>query len=188
MILPFIATALLLLVTAYSALVSFRPRPANAAPTWIFPRSAGRTAQIIITVLMLALIIGPIVWIKATAHQTAATESRFVIPENYSGWVHVEFEVHGSPRLPVENGQNVLKISSTGSLKTSSPEPHGLDHATYFYESPSGPRQLPSYGRDRTIWGKLHAQASGPSTEKKYAEFFVGTEQQYQNQSAPKRK
>ena len=105
---------------------------------------------------------------------------RFLIPEGYTGWVRVEFEIPGAPPLPAEDGQIVLKIPPSGTLKTSSPEQYGWARDNYFYYSNNGVRPISDSGPGKLIWGKINGQASGTSGKRAYEEFFVGTEQQFE--------
>jgi hypothetical protein len=106
-----------------------------------------------------------------------------LIPEGYTGWVRIEFEVQGAPPLPVEAGQNVLRIPPDGLLRTSSPEQYGWARDTYYFYSSAGLRQLPDSGPQSLIWGKINGEASGTSGREKYEEFFVGTNQQFKEQA-----
>jgi hypothetical protein len=181
MILPYLAIVLLTLVTIYSAIVSFRPKVEGAAPTWLFPDSTTRLFRIIVGVSTVALMIGLFAWVSVSARKSAEHSLRFLIPENYTGWVRIEFEIPGAPPLPVENGQTVIRIPPSGVLRTSSPE-LGLAKDYYFLVSSTGVRPIPKSGSGRMIWGKIRGEESGPSAKRKYEDFFVGTEQQYKDQ------
>jgi hypothetical protein len=185
MILPYLATALLILVTAYSALVTLRKKPEGAASGWLFPHGASRSARIVVCVATLALVIG-LSWWNLSPRTPRQRSLRFLIPENYSGWVRVEFEIPGESALPVDAGQTVLKIPSDGLLRTSSPEQYGWAQDAYYSYSRAGVRPLPDSGPGRLIWGKINGEASGPSGIRKYEEFFVGTEQQFQEHAGEK--
>ena len=182
MILPYLATALLILTTAYSATVSFRRRVGGAAPGVIFPNGARRSARILVSVSTLALVIGLIAWSTIGGPNSTRRSLRFLIPEGYKGWVRVEFEVPHEPLLPMEGGQTVLKIPPSGVLKTSSPEQYGWAKDSYSYYSGAGERLLPDSGHGSLIWGKMNGAESGSSGKCEYEEFFVGTEQQYTEQ------
>lgn len=186
MILPYLATALLILVTAYAALVTFRPRPEGAAPSWIFPRGVNRPARMIVGLCTLAVVIGLVAWLSTGTHESRRPSSRFLIPEGYVGWVRVEFEVQGASALPLEAGQAVLKIPPDGLLRTSSPEQYGWAKDYYFYYAESVLRPLADSGPSRMIWGKINGEASGSSSNQKYQEFFVGTERQFKEQAGEK--
>ncbi len=185
MILPLLATALLVLVTAYSAVVSFRQPRDGSAPTWIFPNDTKRSAQIAVGICSLALLLGLAVWLAIDARHSIRHSSRFLIPEGYVGWVRVEFQVNGAPPLPVEGGEYLFKFPPSGLLRTSSSEEYGWAKDHYFYYSEKGTRILPdtSVGGGGLIWGKINGEASGPQGKRKYEEFFVGTERQFKEQT-----
>ncbi|HEY3972918.1 MAG TPA: hypothetical protein VGM18_07925 [Candidatus Sulfotelmatobacter sp.] len=192
MILPSLATFLLVLVTVYAAVVSFRPRPEAGAGSWLFPDRATRPVRIVAGVLMLAFMFILGAWIGIGQRNSTPRSFRFLLPNGYTGWVRVEFEIPGAPPLKSENGRTVLEIPPDGSLRTSSPEQYGRTKDAYFFDSPSGLRPIPDSGPGRLIWGKvdgekidgekINGEKSGVSGTRKYEEFFVGTEQQYRDQ------
>jgi hypothetical protein len=182
MILPYLAIALLILVTAYSFLVSFRQKPEGAAPSWLFPDRTRRPVRISMSLATLALAIALVMWFTMSPRDTTPRTFRFLIPEGFSGWVRVDFEVSGAPALLSEAGQTVLKIPATGVLRTSSPEQYGWAKDRYYFSSNAGSRPLPDSGSGRLIWGKINGEAIGSSGKRKYEEFFVGTSQEYQGQ------
>ena len=186
MILPYLATAFLVLATVYSAMVSFRRKPEGRDAGWIFPDRSGRSLRI--PVVTLTVLMGVVAWFGVNprnASRNAPPRSLyFFIPEGYSGWVRVEFEIPGAPTLPSEAGHTVLKIPASGTLKTSSPEEYGWARDYYYFYSGAGSRALPDSGAGRLIWGKINGEASGPSGKRKYEEFFVGTEEQYRDQAS----
>lgn len=183
-ILPYLATALLVLVTVYSAIVSFRQKPDGGASGWIFPNGTRRSSRIVVGIASLALVIGLAAWLSVSARNTTRRSSRFLIPDGYTGWVRVEFEVAGAPPLPVEAGQNVLAIPPSGLLRTSSSEQNGWAKDSYHFSSSAGARPIPDSGPQALIWGKINGEASGSSGKRKYEEFFVGTNQQFKEQAA----
>jgi|SRR5579863_1117958 len=180
MILPYVAAALLLLVTLYSAFVGFRQQ--DAARSWIFPQAAGRSARIVVGSLTVVFVIGLAVWVGVSARHSTQRTSRFLIPEGYTGWVRVEFEVQGAPPLPMEAGNYVFTIPADGVLRTSSPEQYGWARDRYYSYSAQGTRPLTDSGSDRIIWGKINGEESGVSGKRKYEEFFVGTGELFRNQ------
>jgi|SRR5271156_2813635 len=182
MILPYLAIVLLVITTAYSAIVSFRHRPEGAVPSWIFPIGTSRAARILVGLTTLALVVGLGAWFGISARSSTRGSLRFLIPEGYTGWVRVEFEVEGAPPFPVGAGQAVLKIPPSGLLRTSSPEPLGTTDYYYSY-SGSSSRPIPDSGSGRLIWGKIDGEDSGASGKRKYEEFFVGTEQQFKSRA-----
>lgn len=186
MIVAYLAVALLVLVTAYSAIVSFRQRPEGVGPSWILPDRPRRPARIIIGFATLILVIGLGAWIKLNVASTntrnlAPRSFHFLIPEGYTGWVRVEFEIPGAPPLPAESGQTVVKIPPSGVLKTSSSEQYGLANDDYASYSNDTARPLPDSGPGKRIWGKITGELQGPSKQE-YEEFFVGTQQQFKDQ------
>jgi len=185
MILPYLATALLALVTAYSAFVSFRQQRDGSTATWIFPNGTRRSAQIAVGICSLALFLGVAGWLTIDARHSIRHSSRFLIPEGYVGWVRVEFQIKDAPLLPVEGGECLFKFPPSGLLRTSSSEEYGWAKDHYFYYSEKGARILPDTppGGGGLIWGKINAEESGPLGKKKYEEFFVGTEQQFGEQT-----
>ncbi len=185
MILTYAAIVLLAVATLYSAIVSFI-QPHVGKQTWLFPDAATRPAQIVVGALTLALLIGLVLWLSASARSSARHSSRFLIPEGYTGWIRVEFEVHDAEPLPMEHGEYVLKIPADGVLRTSSTEQYGWAKDHYYYESAAGIRPLPDSGPAELIWGKINGEASGTAGKRKYQEFFVGTAQQFKNQSPTK--
>jgi hypothetical protein len=182
MILPFVALALLALVTVYSAIVSFR-KTEGVAPSWIFPNAARRWTQIVVGILVLAPLIALSIWIGFGARNESLRSSRFLIPDGYTGWIRIEFEVRGAPPLPIDHGEYTITIPADGVLRTSSVEQYGWARDRYYYHSGQNMRSLPDSGASAMIWGKLNGEAAGTSGKQKYEEFFVGTADQFKNQS-----
>jgi hypothetical protein len=179
--LPYVAIALLIFATAYSAMVSFR-QPGRGGRSWIFPESASRAVHLSVGALTLAWLAGLALWLGMGNGNSTPRSSRFLIPEEYTGWIRIEFEVQGAPPLPMEGGQYVLKIPSDGVLRTSSAEQYGWAKDHYYYYSAQGVRPLPDSGPAELIWGKINGEESAASGKSKYEEFFVGTTQQFRDQ------
>ena len=182
MLLPYFATALLLIATVYSAVVSFREKRDTASASWFFPERTSKAIRISVSVATLLLVIGAVAWIEKSAPHSTRLSSRFLIPEGYTGWVRVEFEVKDAPSLPVENGQYVLKIPASGVLTTSSAEQYGWAKDSYDFYTGTGSHPVNDSGPESLIWGKINGEASGTSGTRKYQEFFVGTNQQFKAQ------
>ena len=128
-------------------------------------------------------------WIRlnvASIHPrySAPRSFHFLIPEGYTGWVRVEFEVPGAPPLPKESGHTLVKIPPSGVLKTSSSEQYGLAKDDYAFYSNDTERPLPDSGPEKRVWGKITGELQGPSKQK-YEQFFVGTQQQFKDQGLP---
>ncbi len=186
MLLPYLTIALLLLATLYSAVVSFSGQKGRVASR-IFPQAPGRFSRILVGSLSLALLIGAALWMASGSSNSTRRPSRFLIPDGYTGWVRVEFEVPGAGPLPIEGGQYVIKIPPNGILRTSSPEQYGWAKDHYDYDSAQGLHSLADSGPDQRIWAKLNAEESGASGKRKYEEFFVGTKQQFKTQASGER-
>jgi len=182
--LPYLATALLVLVTAYSAVASFRHPQESSAPSWFFPNGTKRSVQMGAGICTFALLLGVAVWLTIDARHSIRRASRFLIPEGYVGWVRVEFQVSGAPVLPVEGGEYLFEVSRSGLLRTSSAEEFGWAKDHFFYYSEKGTRTLQETGPGAggLIWGKINGEESGSQGKRKYVEFFVGTEQQFRQQ------
>jgi hypothetical protein len=179
--LPYAATVFLVVATLYSAIVSFRRAEAGNR-TWIFPDATNRSVRIVMGALTLALLTGLALWLSVSARNSTRPASRFLIPEGYTGWIRIEFEVQGAPPLPIEVGEYILKIPPDGVLRTSSAEQYGWARDHYYYYSAQGTRPLPDSGSAALIWGKINAEGSGAFGKRKYEELFVGTVQQFKNQ------
>jgi hypothetical protein len=181
MILPYVATALLLLATLYSAIVSF----SNVEPgkrTWMFPEAPKRSSRIVVGALTLVLVTALAVWLSVSARNSTRPASRFLIPEGYTGWIRIEFEVPEAPPLPMESGQYILKVPPDGILRTSSGQQYGWAKDHYYYYSAQATRPLPNSGSAALIWGRINGEGSGAAGKQKYEELFVGTEDQFKNQ------
>src|SRR6202158_5831378 len=131
MILPYLAAVLLALATVYSAVVSFQEKTKGAEQSWIFPDSAKRPTRRFISIATLLLLVALGAWFSINARNSTPRSMRFLIPEGYSGWVRIEFEVPGAPALPEEAGQPLLQIPPSGTLRTSSPEQYGWGDNSY---------------------------------------------------------
>lgn len=182
MLIPYLAITLLIVATAYSAIVSFRENPAEAKPAWLFPERTSRLGRISVGVVSLVLIVTAAGWIGIGMRSISRRSSRFLIPEGYTGWVRVEFDVQGEPALLSEDGQYLLRIPPNGLLKTSSPEQFGWAKDAYYFYSGAGLHSLHDSGSDQLISGKINGEAMGPPGKRKYEEFFVGTNQQFKQQ------
>lgn len=195
MLVPYLAVVLLVLATAYSAMASFREPREGATPTWLFPASPKRPGRVFAGIASIIVLIGFAMWVNLSgqkaAHRSVALllagdpshqTVRFLIPEGYSGWVRVDFDVPGSPGLVQTEGNMLIQIPPSGTLKTSSPAKLGGLRMYDFY-SMHGTRSIPQSGDGRFIWGKINGVASGASGKREYEEFFVGTEQQFKEQA-----
>jgi hypothetical protein len=182
MILPYLAIAVLALATVYSAIVGFRHE--DTAPRWMFPAGSKRSVGAVLGALSVSLLIALGLSLSLSARHAGLRSSQFLIPERYTGWIRVEFEVQGAPPLPMEGGSYILRIPDDGVLRTSSTEQFGWAQDHYYYYSAQGKRSLPDSGEAGLIWGRINGEASGAAGKRKYEEFFVGTAQQFKNQAS----
>ena len=103
---------------------------------------------------------------------------RFLIPDEYVGWVRVDFNVKDAPALPIEDGYYIIKIPPTGRLQTATDDDFELKGDEYYYVCGNTKRILSTdVGSDRTrIWDRFSGPAgvaTGTSLKFRYA--FVGT-------------
>jgi hypothetical protein len=181
MIVAYLAIALLLVATGYSAIVSFRSTEGKAR-SWTFPDRAGRPARILVGVFTLIFLTGAGLWLLTSIRTSTRPSSRLLIPDGYTGWVRIGFEVKSTSSLPMEGNEYIVKIPVEGKLQTSSPEQYGWARDKYYYYSAEGVHPLDDSGPAQLIWGKINGEESGATGERKYEEFFVGTEQQFKDQ------
>jgi hypothetical protein len=107
---------------------------------------------------------------------TARYPTRFLIPDNYIGWVEVRYAQSNANALPVMNGRLICQIPDSGMLDTSSPLEAGWAKDEYFYYSRDGALHAlksTGWGQGGVIWGETN------STTEEF--FFVGTEQQFRH-------
>jgi hypothetical protein len=201
MILPYLAIVLLLVVTVYSAILSFRTPASDDPiassgessgeissdrPSLFFPRPARRLTRILAASTSLLIVIALIAMGALSVKRSAVKlPSHFLIPEGYTGWVKIEFGVQGAAPLPVQSGEIIIKIPPAGVLQTSSQEQFGPAHELYSYYSAQGLRPISTAAEPTLIWGKLKGEASGVAGHRSYEEFFVGSERQFKSQISP---
>jgi hypothetical protein len=184
MIMPYLATALLALATVYAAGASFRLQPDDGVLNWVFPHEAKRSTRRTVVIGTLAVLLAGLIWLALDA--PIRRSSRFLIPEGYVGWVRIEFQVVGAPVLPTERGAYVFRFPASGLLRTSSPEEFGWAKDQYFYYSERSSRMLPdsSPGGGGLVWGKINGEETDSQGKRRYEEFFVGTQQQFAEQTS----
>jgi len=181
MIVPYWAIALLLVATGYSAIASFRSTEGKPR-SWAFPDRAGRPARILVGFFTLIFLIVAGLSLITSVRNSTRPSSRFLIPDGYTGWVRIGFEVNGASPLPMNHNEYLVQIPADGKLQTSSPEQYGWAQDKYYYYSAQRMRPLQDSGPAQLIWGKINGEESGTSGQRKYEEFFVGTAQQFKDQ------
>ena len=140
-------------------------------------QASTRIAAIVMPVLAF---VACVAWFSRGSQTSQPVTSRFLIPDGYVGWVHVEFDVPDAEPVSSEQGQYVFKIPADGKLSTSSPERFGWNNDEYFYVSPSGLHPLPTRaGNGRMVWGKINGERGDASARRRYEEFFIGNERKF---------
>ena len=104
---------------------------------------------------------------------------RYIVPQGYSGWLRLDYQVKGAKPLPLVNNCILVKFSKTGRLKTSSAKVTGWSAFEYYYESRSGQLQR-LQGQPNTILGKGAVMVWGEGGGGKFRIFFVGTRDQFE--------
>jgi len=121
---------------------------------------------------------------SASCQEQERRPSRYLIPEGYVGWLRIEFNVEGAPPIPIEDGHYLFKFPPSGLIKTSSDIEYGWAMDEYYYSSGDDRRRLKGsdWGGGGMIWGGVTGSKQVPQRERtRYAEFFVGTEEQFKN-------
>ena len=117
-----------------------------------------------------------------TGCKNARTSCVYEIPERFTGWVLIEFGRTNCPPLIKRDEKLVFMIGSDGRACTSSALEFGWAKDAYLYVGKSR-TEIPSTvsGGGGLIWGGSTGSTQTGSTERTYANFFVGTEQQFTN-------
>lgn len=183
-VLPYFAVSVLVGVTVYAAIVSFRPANERTGGNWIFPERAAKSTRTVACLGSLAFVAVLVAWLGFGQTRSVHRASRFLIPGGYVGWVKVEFGVAGVPPLPVDGGNYKFEIPASGVFQTSSAEQFGPNTDEYYYVSGSELQHLPSTGSTgRMIWARMNGEAGTVTSPQRYEQFFVGTEQQFKQQA-----
>lgn len=113
------------------------------------------------------------------SHDPSLHPSRFLVPNDYAGWLLLEYNVKDAQPVPTEDGVKIFKFPATGALSTSSAGPERGAEDEYFYYSADGSlREIPTGYRNGIgmIWGQHEGTRNGELSQ---FGFFVGTEEQY---------
>jgi hypothetical protein len=76
---------------------------------------------------------------------SCASKSRpekWIIPENYTGWLRLDYAITGAPSLPMEGGAYLVRIPQSGRLETSSPYNPSVDKNEFFVTTDHGLQKL----------------------------------------------
>lgn len=165
--------------------VSLDERKANegglaALQRWAQPSTLWRLTAVGLLLLCTFVLIGGCeqIW---TLVREDRRPNRYLIPEGFVGWVRIDYEVEGTPELPIEDGFYIYRIPPTGHLETSSTQLSGWASDEYYYVDDSGNmEELPATGRNEggLIWREIVGYLETRGTrELVFEQFFVGPEE-----------
>jgi len=106
---------------------------------------------------------------------------RFYIPNDYVGWVQVDFEVQGAAPLATQDGYRLVRFSASGRFGTSSPMESGWAHDEFYAYGSSGESRL----SDAEQTGSINAGATGLDGSVHFWRFFVGPYDDYMKYGYP---
>ncbi len=100
----------------------------------------------------------------------------YELPEGFTGWAFVEFEVRGAPPLPHRDGKLLVSFPPSGRIVTSSSiEQSFAKDEFYFIGKKRTPLPVSMGGSDGLIWG----QVTGVTGARTFQRFFVGSRQEF---------
>jgi hypothetical protein len=67
----------------------------------------------------------------------------WLIPQGYVGWLRLDYAVSGAPPLAIENGRYIVRLPSSGRIRTSSANRPLIDQNEYFFEDSHGRHKIP---------------------------------------------
>jgi hypothetical protein len=104
----------------------------------------------------------------------------FEIPENYQGWVAIEFSRPECQPIPAVDGKLVFRIPASGYLCTSSSPTFGVATDQYWYVGKNRTQiHQTGWGGGGLIWDEATGESEVAGKPKRvFMNFFVGTEQQ----------
>lgn len=102
---------------------------------------------------------------------------RYILDSGATGWVKITYNRSDAPKLPVEDGHTVVRISSDLHVVTSSPMNSTWEGSEFYYRRPDGQLiKLSSEDNDqRRLWGL--EKTSNRQGDREV--FFVGRQQQF---------
>lgn len=156
-------------------------------------RELGSVAVPLAFVLMLALTLVAFMWRSGATNGVA--QSKYLVPQGYTGWVHVYFDIEGAPVAERQGDAFIYRVPAHGRLLTSTPHDAGdrSDMRFFYYD---GQNETGIDGRDggSDLIQAVHSSSKGtftsvptgehtatlePARQTHYDEFFVGTKEQY---------
>ncbi|MGH9461554.1 MAG: DUF6843 domain-containing protein [Vicinamibacteria bacterium] len=114
------------------------------------------------------------------------TADVYEIPEDFRGWIRIDYSVPQCPELEVSEGRRIIRIPDDGRLCTSSDLEVGVAVDEFFLVGETRAKVLEvGEPRDRLIWGWSNGTERIPGEpDKVFVSFFVGTEQQFEERAA----
>jgi hypothetical protein len=80
-------------------------------------------------------------WLITTAScDWRPRHERWTIPENYVGWLRLDYAIEGAPQLPFQEGAYIVRLPPGGRLRTSSPFNESIGE--YFVATDHGLQKL----------------------------------------------
>lgn len=130
-----------------------------------------------VTLLLLHLVLT----VFGACQEKQRRPNKFLIPQDYTGWVRINYKVKNAAPIPIEDGFYLVKFTRTGLVDTSSEGEEGWAGDEYYYYSEGTLTRLPEVGKSKMIWGEVGYGSKQVPDElpTQYAEFFVGPEQQF---------
>jgi hypothetical protein len=109
---------------------------------------------------------------------------KFFLPKGYSGWVGVEFKNPSHPKLKEEKGWNLVIVSSSGTVPTSSAPPEKYFVKEVYFYDPSKSDSLDEASLEKfkeggpvQIFEGMTRYDNRTNTVTSY--FFIGTASEY---------
>jgi hypothetical protein len=82
--------------------------------------------------------------IAALSSCSRSRHEAWIVPENYAGWLRLDYGIKGAPALPLKNGAYVVNVPSNGRLETSTQYRGLVDEDEVFVTTDQGLRKIAS--------------------------------------------
>lgn len=110
--------------------------------------------------------------------------NKYVIPDNYTGWVEIDYEVPGTAPLPFRQGHYIVEVGQDGRLRTSSSVDYGwtiFRPDQYFYQNSGEEIASRGSGEEVGIWAHATFRENMRNGQSRHGQqFFVGTKEQWE--------
>lgn len=101
-----------------------------------------------------------------------------LVPEGYTGWVRVEYNVASASPFSKEEGRRVLRIPPSGFARTSSSFEPGIEGDIYAYVSPDG-KQTPLKTGEMIHIPRMFTVNVFAEKPRMFGAFFVGSDAEF---------